>query len=90
MPGWGHAQRYSTVGASGRLSVAQQLYNRFDTAGKPLKGGEIAIVDAAPYSDTHSNLYLERAKGSRQPCEDLHSSDVYKTCSNYPDKPRFT
>ena len=34
---------------SGGLSVAQQLYNRFDAAGKPLKAGDIAIVDAAEY-----------------------------------------
>jgi sulfide:quinone oxidoreductase len=25
------------------------LYNRFDTAGKPLKAGDIAIVDAAEH-----------------------------------------
>jgi len=34
---------------SGGLSVAQQLYNRFDAAGKPLKAGDIAIIDSAEY-----------------------------------------
>jgi hypothetical protein len=34
---------------SGGLSVAQQLYNRFESAGKALKAGDIAIVDAAEY-----------------------------------------
>ncbi len=34
---------------SGGLSVAQQLYNRFELAGKPLKAGDIAIADAAEY-----------------------------------------
>lgn len=34
---------------SGGLSVAQQLYDRFDAAGKRLKTGDIAIVDAAEY-----------------------------------------
>jgi hypothetical protein len=34
---------------SGGLSVAQQLYNRFQAAGKPLKAGDIGIVDAAEY-----------------------------------------
>ena len=34
---------------SGGLGVAQQLYNRFQTAGKSLKSGDIAIVDAAEY-----------------------------------------
>ncbi|KAI0006234.1 FAD/NAD-P-binding domain-containing protein [Russula compacta] len=36
-------------GGSGGLSVAQQLYNRFEAAGKPLNAGDIAIVDAAEY-----------------------------------------
>ena len=43
----GGATPRDTVGASGGLSVAQQLYNHFDAAGMPLKAGEIAIVDAA-------------------------------------------
>ncbi|KAI9458479.1 FAD/NAD-P-binding domain-containing protein [Russula earlei] len=38
-------------GGSGGLSVAQQLYNRFESAGKALKAGDIAIVDAAEYHD---------------------------------------
>jgi len=36
-------------GGSGGLSVAQQLYNRFKDAGKPLQAGDIAVVDAAEY-----------------------------------------
>ena len=42
-----------TVGASGGLSAARQLYNRFDAARKPLKAGGIAIVDAALPSVRH-------------------------------------
>ncbi|KAF8959048.1 hypothetical protein BDZ97DRAFT_1923194 [Flammula alnicola] len=34
-------------GGSGGLSVAQQIYNRFKAAGKPLADGDIAIVDGA-------------------------------------------
>ncbi|KAK7467116.1 hypothetical protein VKT23_004175 [Stygiomarasmius scandens] len=38
------------VGAgSGGLSVANQLYNRFEAAGKTLNSGDIAIIDAAEY-----------------------------------------
>jgi sulfide:quinone oxidoreductase len=29
------------------LSVAQQIYNRFEAAGKPLNAGSIGIVDGA-------------------------------------------
>ncbi|KAI0273373.1 hypothetical protein BC834DRAFT_816508 [Gloeopeniophorella convolvens] len=36
-------------GGSGGLSVAQQLYNRFKEAGKPLQEGDIAIVDTAEF-----------------------------------------
>lgn len=43
---------------SGGLSVAQQLYNRFDAAGKPLKAGDIAIVDAAEYHNYQVCLRL--------------------------------
>ncbi|KAH8996088.1 hypothetical protein EDB86DRAFT_2829230 [Lactarius hatsudake] len=38
-------------GGSGGLSVAQQLYNRFKAAGKPLQAGDTAVVDAAVYHD---------------------------------------
>jgi hypothetical protein len=34
---------------SGGLSVANQLYNRFDAAGKTLNSGDIAVIDAAEY-----------------------------------------
>ncbi|KAK7054929.1 hypothetical protein VNI00_003392 [Paramarasmius palmivorus] len=38
------------VGAgSGGLSVANQIYNRFQSAGKSLNSGDIAIIDAAEY-----------------------------------------
>ncbi|KAI0302262.1 FAD/NAD-P-binding domain-containing protein [Russula brevipes] len=47
-------------GGSGGLSVAQQLYNRFDTAGKPLKAGDIAIVDAAEHHNYQQKSALRR------------------------------
>uniref|UniRef100_A0A0W0F900 Sulfide:quinone oxidoreductase, mitochondrial n=1 Tax=Moniliophthora roreri TaxID=221103 RepID=A0A0W0F900_MONRR len=34
---------------SGGLSVANQIYNRFQAAGKSLNSGDIAIIDAAEY-----------------------------------------
>ncbi|EKM82716.1 hypothetical protein AGABI1DRAFT_111296 [Agaricus bisporus var. burnettii JB137-S8] len=36
-------------GGSGGLAAANQIYNRFKAAGKALKDGDIAIVDAAEY-----------------------------------------
>ncbi|KAF5380841.1 hypothetical protein D9615_003920 [Tricholomella constricta] len=36
-------------GGSGGLSVAQQIYDRFNAAGKPLNEGDVAIVDGAEY-----------------------------------------
>ncbi|KAF8628364.1 hypothetical protein AX15_003899 [Amanita polypyramis BW_CC] len=38
-------------GGSGGLSVAHQIYDRFQAAGKPLRPGDIAIVDGAKYHD---------------------------------------
>jgi len=37
---------YAILTGSGGLSVARQLYNRFDAAGKLLKAADIAIVAA--------------------------------------------
>ena len=37
---------YGSTG-SGGLSVARQIYNRFEAAGKPLADGDIGIVDGA-------------------------------------------
>lgn len=34
---------------SGGLTVANQIYNRFKSAGKALNEGDIAILDAAEY-----------------------------------------
>ena len=34
---------------SGGLTVANQIYNRFKSAGKPLAEGDIAIVDPAEF-----------------------------------------
>lgn len=34
---------------SGGLTVANQIYNRFKSAGKALNKGDIAILDAAEY-----------------------------------------
>ncbi|KAI0064601.1 FAD/NAD-P-binding domain-containing protein [Artomyces pyxidatus] len=45
-------EKYKVVvlgGGSAGLSVAQQLYNKFKSAGKSLDDGDIAIVDAAEY-----------------------------------------
>ena len=39
---------YAILTGSGGLGVAQELYNRFDAAGKPLKAADIAIVAAWP------------------------------------------
>ena len=44
-----HSKLKPPAKGSGGLSVAQQLYNRFKDAGKPLQAGDIAIVDAAEY-----------------------------------------
>ncbi|CAL1704836.1 unnamed protein product [Somion occarium] len=42
--------RVVVVGAgAGGLSVANQIYNRFKTSGKPLNEGDIAILDAAEF-----------------------------------------
>ncbi|KAJ7097965.1 sulfide-quinone oxidoreductase [Mycena belliarum] len=43
-------------GGSGGLSVANQIYNRFKAAGKPLNAGDVAIIDP---SDRH--FYQARA-----------------------------
>ena len=38
-----------SVAGSGGLTVANQIYNRFKAAGKPLNDGDVAIIDAAEY-----------------------------------------
>ena len=38
-----------SLAGSGGLTVANQIYNRFKSAGKALNPGDIAIVDAAEY-----------------------------------------
>ncbi|TFK42619.1 FAD/NAD(P)-binding domain-containing protein [Crucibulum laeve] len=46
------SDKYKVVvvgGGSGGLSVANQIYDRFKTTGKPLKGSDVAIVDAEEY-----------------------------------------
>lgn len=63
-------------GGSGGLSVAQQLYNRFKDAGKPLHAGDIAIVDAAEYHNyqpgwTLVGAGLKQKSTLRQPLADL-------------------
>jgi len=42
-------QKYFSLTGSGGLSIANQLYNRFNAAGKQLKDGDITILDAAEY-----------------------------------------
>jgi len=37
------------ISGSGGLSVANQIYKRFNIAGKPLNAGDIAVIDAAEY-----------------------------------------
>ncbi|KAI9459472.1 FAD/NAD-P-binding domain-containing protein [Lactarius psammicola] len=61
-------------GGSGGLSVAQQLYNRFKAAGKPLQVGDIAIVDAAEYHNYQVTLVgagLKRKSALRRPLAEL-------------------
>ncbi|KAG1831805.1 sulfide-quinone oxidoreductase [Suillus variegatus] len=42
--------RVLVVGAgSGGLTVANQIYNRFKAAGKPLNAGDVVVLDAADY-----------------------------------------
>ena len=41
--------KYKVVVVGGGLSVANQIYDRFKAAGKPLNEGDIAIVDGAEY-----------------------------------------
>ncbi|KIJ69425.1 hypothetical protein HYDPIDRAFT_106034 [Hydnomerulius pinastri MD-312] len=36
-------------GGSGGLTIANQIYNRFQAAGKPLNPGDVAVLDAAEY-----------------------------------------
>ena len=42
-------QKNTSLTGSGGLSIANQLYNRFNAAGKQLKDGDITILDAAEY-----------------------------------------
>ncbi|KAG1853684.1 hypothetical protein DFJ58DRAFT_684215, partial [Suillus subalutaceus] len=42
--------RVLVIGAgSGGLTVANQIYNRFKAAGKPLNAGDVVVLDAADY-----------------------------------------
>jgi len=34
---------------SGGLTAANQIYNRFKAAGKPLNAGDVGVLDAADY-----------------------------------------
>ncbi|KAF9005614.1 FAD/NAD(P)-binding domain-containing protein [Cyathus striatus] len=46
----GNKYKVLVVGAgTGGLTVANQIYNRFKAAGKPLNAGDIAVIDAAQY-----------------------------------------
>jgi len=38
---------FVSLPGSGGLTVAQQIYNRFEVAGKRLNSGDVAIVDGA-------------------------------------------
>jgi len=64
---------------SGGLSVAQQLYNRFEAAGKPLKAGDIAIVDAAEYHNyqVRMNSSLLRLSNDSSPQMLKHKPGIF-------------
>jgi sulfide:quinone oxidoreductase len=46
---YGAADQWVFTTGSGGLAAANQIYNRFKAAGKALKDGDVAIVDAAEY-----------------------------------------
>lgn len=54
--GWGACISDIPIG-SGGLSVANQIYDRFAVAGKPLNPGDIAIVDASKTHDYQASSY---------------------------------
>jgi hypothetical protein len=60
---------------SGGLSVSQQLYNRFDAAGKRLKAGDIAILDAAEYHNYQVCVCPFALTPSMRSCFCLYSLD---------------
>jgi hypothetical protein len=41
--------RANCSSGSGGLTVANQIYDRFKAAGKPLNPGDVAVLDAAEY-----------------------------------------
>ncbi|KAF8258620.1 FAD/NAD-P-binding domain-containing protein [Lactarius quietus] len=74
-------------GGSGGLSVAQQLYNRFKDAGKPLQSGDIAIVDAAEYHNyqpgwTLVGAGLKQKSTLRRPLAELIPSHITHIAEN--------
>ncbi|KAH9001048.1 FAD/NAD-P-binding domain-containing protein [Lactarius akahatsu] len=75
-------------GGSGGLSVAQQLYNRFKVAGKPLQAGDIAVVDAAVYHDYQVGLLtlvgagLKQKSMLRRPLAELIPSHITHIAEN--------
>lgn len=42
-------RRADCYSGSGGLTVANQIYNRFKAAGKPLNPGDVGVLDAAEY-----------------------------------------
>ncbi|KAI0321640.1 FAD/NAD-P-binding domain-containing protein [Amylostereum chailletii] len=68
-------------GGSAGLSVAQQVYNRFESAGKKLNNADIAIVDAAEYHHyqpgwTLVGSGLKQKTSLRQPLAELIPSHI--------------
>ncbi|KAH9946178.1 FAD/NAD(P)-binding domain-containing protein [Epithele typhae] len=79
------------IGAgTGGLNVANQIYNRFKSAGKALNAGDIAIVDAAEYhyyqnSTAHRTLVgsgLKQKEEMRRPMSDLIPSHLAHIVEN--------
>ncbi|KAG2084448.1 sulfide-quinone oxidoreductase [Suillus cothurnatus] len=57
--------RVLVVGAgSGGLTAANQIYNRFKAAGKPLNAGDVGVLDAADYHYYQPNVSFRTLVGS--------------------------
>ena len=59
--------KHSRLVGSGGLSVANQIYNRFLAAGKPLGHGDIAVLDAAEFHYYQVRLHGTPSCYSRSP-----------------------
>ncbi|KAL1672635.1 hypothetical protein EV122DRAFT_283790 [Schizophyllum commune] len=96
------ADKYKVVvvgAGSGGLSVANQIYDRFKAAGKPLNEGDIAIVDGAEYHYyqpgwTLVGAGLKRKQDTRKPLASLiprHLSHIPENVESFaPEKSSVT